>query len=302
MSKKRQTRKTGPSGNRQTMAANAPGRLYWPYFLGAFLSLVAAFWAYGPALSGPFIFDDRYLPFGTPSFPVDSFSAWLKGVRPVLMLSYWVNFQLSQFQPYSYHAFNVVFHTANAVLMFFAVRKVLEFAGVESQKRDALAAFAGLLFLLHPVNSESVSYVASRSENLSVLFFLGAFTVFLYQGAWGVTWTRAVLVLALFGAAAITKEHTIILPALLILTDYFWNPPFSIAGIRRNWKLYAPTAIGGVLVALYLSRTLRGAETAGFGVKDFTWYQYFFTQCRAFWVYVRLFVFPIGLHIDYDFP
>jgi tetratricopeptide (TPR) repeat protein len=284
------------------MAANAPARLYWPYFLGAFLSLVAAFWAYGPALSGPFIFDDRYLPFGTPSFPVERFSAWLKGVRPVLMLSYWVNFQLSQFQPYSYHAFNVVFHAANAVLMFFAVRKVLEFAGVESPKRDVLAAFAGVLFLLHPVNSESVSYVASRSENLSVLFFFGAFTVFLYQGASGITWTRAALVLALFGAAAVTKEHTIILPALLILTDYFWNPPFSIAGIRRNWKLYAPTTIGGVLVALYLSRTLRDAETAGFGVKDFTWYQYFFTQCRAFWVYVRLFVFPVGLHIDYDFP
>jgi len=45
---------------------------------------------------------------------------------------------------------------------------------------------------------------------------------------------------------------------------------------------------------------LRQAPTAGFGMKDFTWYQYFFTECRAFWVYIRLFLFPANLNIDYD--
>ena len=52
----------------------------------------------------------------------------------------------------------------------------------------------------------------------------------------------AAAVLALFGAALLSKEHTIVLPALLLLTDYWWNPGFSFKGIRANWKLYAPMA------------------------------------------------------------
>ncbi len=277
-------------------------RVLWPYFLGGFLSLVAAFWVYGPALNGPFIFDDRYLPFGVSNFPVDNMMAWLRGVRPVVMWTYWVNYRLSAFQPYSYHAFNVVFHAMNSVLLFFIVRKILELAEVERTRRDVLAVFAGALFLLHPVNTESVSYVASRTENLSVLLFFGAFALFLYRRGPEMAWIRSAIVLALFGLAVMSKEHTIALPALLLLTDYFWNRPFSLEGIRRNWRLYVPIAAGAILVGGYLAKGMRLAGNAGFGLKDFTWYQYFFTQCRAFWVYIRLFLLPVGLRIDYDFP
>jgi len=275
---------------------------YWPYAVGIFLALAIAFEVYGPSLYGPFIFDDEYLPFSVPNFPADSWRAWIAGNRPLLMLSYWVNFRLSGLQTFSYHVFNVIFHAADSVLLFFIARRIQEYANVEQMRRDVLAAFVAALFLLHPVNSESVGYVASRSENLSILFFFGAFALFLYRRAPEVTWTRAAFILALFALAALTKEHTIVLPALLLLTDYFWNPPFSFAGIRRNWRLYAPFAIGSILVGAFLVSKLRGAPTAGFGIKGLTWYQYFFTECRAFWVYIRLFLFPSGLRIDYDFP
>ena len=298
--KKQQPRKTGA----KSMAAviKTPQAAYWPYALGFFLALAAAFQVYGPSLYGPFIFDDQYLPFSVPNFPADAWRAWVSGNRPVLMLSYWVNFQLSGLQTFSYHAFNVIFHAADAILIFFIARKIQEFAGVERRRRDVLAVFAGALFLLHPANSESVGYVASRSENLSVLFFFSAFALFLYRREPQVTWMRAAFILTLFAAAALTKEHTIVLPALLLLTDYFWNPPFSFAGIRRNWRLYAPVSIAAVVVGAFLVTKLRGAPTAGFEVKGLNWYQYFFTECRAFWVYIRLFLFPAGLRIDYDFP
>ncbi|HLM97835.1 MAG TPA: tetratricopeptide repeat protein [Bryobacteraceae bacterium] len=305
--KKQQSKRIDRSAGRRATVAEVPQRTYWPYFLGGFLTLSVAFWVYGPALYGPFLFDDRTLPFGNGTFPVDEFLPWLKGVRPLVMLSYWMNYRLSQFQPYSYHAFNVIFHAANSILIFLIARKVLQFANVVSARRDVLAVFAGALFLLHPVNSESVAYITSRSEDLSVLLFLGAWTAFLYRPQAETTWARAALVLALFGAAAFTKEHTIVLPAVLLLTDYFWNPPFSFEGIRRNWRMYLPVAAGFALVVAYLVTTLRsailqGAGGAGFGLKDFTWYQYFFTECRAFWLYIRLFLFPAGLRVDYDFP
>ena len=279
-----------------------PGPVFWPYGLGFAIALIVAFEVYGPSLNGPFLFDDQYLIFMRPDFALDSLRAWISGVRPLLMFSYWVNYRLSGLHPLSYHAFNVLFHVMVSVLVFFIVRKILEWAQVDRLRRDVLAAFAGALFLLHPVNSESVGYVASRSENLSVLFFVGAFALFLYRRSVDITWRRTALVLVVFAAAVLSKEHTVVLPALLLLTDYFWNPPFSFAGIRRNWRLYVPVTLAAVLAALYLARQLSGATSAGFRIRDFRWYQYFFTECRAFWLYIRLFLFPAGLRIDYDYP
>ena len=108
--------------------------------------------------------------------------------------------------------------------------------------------------------------------------------------------------LVLFGAAALTKEHTLVLPALLLLTDYYWNPGFSFSGMRRNWRLYVPIALAAAGGLLYIAKVLTQAATAGFGLKELTWYQYFFTECRAFFVYLRLLVFPAGQNLDWEYP
>ncbi|HEV2687864.1 MAG TPA: hypothetical protein VGV35_04895, partial [Bryobacteraceae bacterium] len=157
-------------------------------------------------------------------------------------------------------------------------------------------------FLLHPLQTESVSYVASRSETLSLFFVLGAFTLFLYRKSAAVGWAIAAGVLVLFGAAVLVKEHTAVFPALLLLTDYYWNPGFSLQGIRRNWKLYAPIVVGAALAGAFVWRVLAGATSAGFHMKEFTWYQYFFTECRVIWHYLRLFLLPFDQNADYDIP
>jgi tetratricopeptide (TPR) repeat protein len=89
---------------------------------------------------------------------------------------------------------------------------------------------------------------------------------------------------------------------LLLLTDFFWNPGFSFEGMRRNWRLYALSVIAGFLGLAFVWTLLTRATSAGFGLNDFTWYQYFFTQCRAIWVYLRMYLLPFGQNIDYDFP
>lgn len=280
----------------------APSRQrYWAWLATA-LAALAAFEVYSPALNGPFLFDDIYLPFNLPDFPVDSLRAWLHGVRPLLMFSYWVNFRLWDLNPASYHAFNILFHAANAILVFCVVQRILWLAAVDRFKILLLAGFSAGLFLLHPIQTESVAYVASRSENFSLLLFLGAFALFLYRRSDAIQWPRAIAVVLLFGAAMLVKEHTLVLPALLLLTDYFWAPRFSFQGVRRNWRVYALMAAGGALGAVWVASVLQRAGTAGFGVKELAWHEYFFTQCRAIWVYLRMFLLPFGQNIDPDFP
>jgi predicted negative regulator of RcsB-dependent stress response len=275
----------------------------WPAALAMLAAVIAVFYVYGPAMSGPFLLDDSYLPYRLDNFANASLSDWMRGLRPLLMLSFWLNFQeVGSASTGPYHFVNVLLHLLNGGLAFLIVRKVLEWAHVDKSRLNILASFAAGLFLLHPLQTESVTYIASRSETLSVFFFLGAFTVFLYRRSVSASWLIAAFVLLLFGAACMSKEHAVVLPGLLLLTDYFWNPGFSVRGMRGNWKLYLPIAIGALVGLAFVGRVLRASNSAGFNLQDVTWYQYFFTQCRAFWRYVLLFFFPLGQNIDHDFP
>jgi protein O-mannosyl-transferase len=273
----------------------------WHYALAIVISAFVALTVYGPALRGEFLFDDSYLPFLDPRVadaPLLS-RAWL-GVRPFLMATYWLNYQTAGLNPYPYHVVSVLLHALNAVLAWLIVRRYLRLADPAGRLNELLAVFAGLLFLLHPAQTESVAYVASRSEALSIFFFLSALAVYLYRKGEAIGWARAFSVLILFGIACTVKEHTVVLPALLALTDYYFTTPFSTQGIRRNWRMYLPIVLIGAVGVIGVVKVLQSAETAGFRVKEFTWYQYLFTQFRSIWLYIRLYVFPVEQNGDYD--
>jgi tetratricopeptide (TPR) repeat protein len=270
----------------------------WLWAIGLLVGLFAALQVYGPALHGPFLFDDSYLPMNVPGFARNPFPVWLRGTRPLLMASYFVNQRLAGTDTAQYHEWNVLIHFLNALLVYFIVRKLLQLAAAPPN----LALFAAGLFLLHPLQTETVAYIAGRSDGLSSFFCFGAFALFLYRRSQAIAWPVALGVIALFGAAMATKENTVVFPALLLLTDYFWNPGFSFEGIRRNWRLYALMAAGSAIGAVKVLQVLAAASSAGFRVKDLTWYDYLFTQFRVFFTYLRLFVFPAGQTVDYDYP
>jgi tetratricopeptide (TPR) repeat protein len=276
------------------------GALYWVLAaLGAFVAALIAYW---PALRGEFVFDDMMLPFTAVEFSNAPLLHWVAGTRPVLMLSFWANYAVSGLEPMPYHFMNVVLHAAAAIFVFLVVRQILANAGESGTRREWLAGFAAGVFLLHPIQTESVAYVASRSEVLSVSLFYAAFGLFLYRRRNGIGWLDSIAVLTLFGAAVTTKEHAAVLPALLLLTDYYWNPPFSFAGIRRNWRLYSLTVAGATAASMWVLRVLRESDTAGLQLKEANWYEYLLTQGREIWLYLRLFLFPFGLNVDHDVP
>jgi protein O-mannosyl-transferase len=290
---------------RPAESKSAPGRSSWPWWLAAAAAVLLGFWVYTPALHGAFLFDDAVLPFALPSASAP-FMDWIRtsASRPVLYATYWLNSRMSGDDPYSYHVLNLVFHLIASTLVFFIVRRFVEWSWPESSsaRRNLLAGFAAAVFLLHPIQTEAVAYLAGRSDSLSVMLLLAAFAVFLYRPRRQISWSMVVVVLALFGAALLAKQHTIVLPALLLLTDYWWNPGFSWKGVRGNWKLYTTMIVGAVLVLFKYWDLIKSSPSAGFSLKAFTWYQYFFTQCRALFVYIGQFVLPVHLDADWDFP
>src|SRR5260370_4032721 len=160
-------------------------------------------------MNGQFLLDDTSLPYLNPSFVGAPLFAWIRGLRPLLMFSYWLNFQYADpgragmQDTFGYHFVNVILHFFNTILVFLATRKVMSWAGVEKWLCRVLAIFAGARFLLHPLQTEAVSYVASRSETLSVFFVLATLVVFVYRRGNVLGLGRSVAVLALFGAAVL---------------------------------------------------------------------------------------------------
>jgi tetratricopeptide (TPR) repeat protein len=274
------------------------------WYAAPLASLAVLFWVYGPTMHTPFLFDDVGQQFALSSAS-DPLTKWIGPVRPVLMFSYWVNTRISLDDTSSYHVFNVIIHALAGVFIFLVIRRLLKWAGAEERSRAPWAAFGALLFLLHPFQAESVAYISGRSDALCGMFACASFAAFLCRRSSAISWAGVLPVVLLFGAAVLTKEQAVVLPALFVLTDLWWNPDSPLRAVRANWKLYAVLALGAAGAVALFWNLIAGFGTggsAGFSMKELTWYQYLFTEFRAVFAYVFNFLLPVNLSVDWDFP
>jgi protein O-mannosyl-transferase len=214
-----------------------------PAIAAAVALLPAAFQVYAPALSGPFVFDDTFQPYRTPGFPTCTLSAWItrrSAAADVQLLA-----QLPDLakRRYGFHAANVLIHLLNSFLIFC---HRAETAHSRESSDWLLPAFAASGFP-----------AASHPDRIGVLYRRPVGSLERSSSSWRPSPSsytggrpRSPGRLGHRGAGccsaprSLTKEHTLVLPALLLLTDYYWNPGFSFSGIRRNWRLYVPIALG----------------------------------------------------------
>jgi len=271
----------------------------WAKLLAAALVLTGL--VYLPSLNGPIIFDDFHLPFSDPHAATASARFWIGGVRPLLMATYWLNYALSGTTTFSYHAVNLLIHAAVAVVVFFILQRILELASIE-KNAFLFSLFGAGVFLLHPLQSECAAYIAGRSELVSGLFVATAWLVFLNHFDSQTTMATALKILLLTAAALLAKESAISLPALLLVTDFYWSQSSLQHQLRSRWKLYVPIVFGGLLAAAAIIRSLDKAPSAGLSLENVTPFRYALTQCRAILTYLRLFLIPAGQSGDWQIP
>ena len=234
--------------------------------------------------------------------PDDSIGAWISGVRPVLMLSYWGNFQVSGTEPGIYHAFNVLLHALNSVLVFLFFWRVLLLVGIERDRSLWCAGIASCTYLVHPIQTEAVAYIAGRSELVCGFFALAALTVFSKDRTGAITWRRAGAVLFLYCCAILSKEHAVVLPAIFLTVDLVLRRQSLSEALKSGARLYGPIAAIGTAAVIGVVALLARSSTAGFNVPGMQWYEYLFTQFRVWILYLKLVVLPLGQNADYDIP
>jgi protein O-mannosyl-transferase len=195
------------------------------------LVAAAAFGAQLNAFRGAFQFDDFNVIVDNPA--VHSFGAWIAGaahgIRPLLKLTYMLNWT-SGAGLFGFHLFNAAVHAANAVLVYLLGRRM--FAGTiraGEENETAGPLLAALLFAVHPVQTESVTYVCGRSMSLMALLYLGSMWAYV-RGVESNRWMQLRVVSpGLFALAVLTKEVAVTLPAALCL----WEA--ARGGLRARW-------------------------------------------------------------------
>ncbi|HEV2970524.1 MAG TPA: tetratricopeptide repeat protein [Pirellulales bacterium] len=196
---------------------------------------LAALAAYANSFEGAFVFDDqgwiventtiRHLwPISDVLFPVDAARV---GGRPIVSLSLALNYALGGVNVWGYHAVNLAIHLAAALVLFGIVRRTLILPRLKDQfgaVATPLAAAVALIWVVHPLQTEAVTYVIQRAESLVGLFYL----LTLYCVIRGATsddrspqrrtlWYVAAVANCLLGMA--TKEVMFTAPVLILLYD-----------------------------------------------------------------------------------
>ena len=222
----------------------------------------------------------------------------LTGGRGLLMLTFAANSLVHGVQVWGYHLVNVVLHVLNGFLIFFIAKHIFRRATSDNIHTVLCAFFAAAVFLLHPVQTESVTYISSRSEVLSTLFYAGAFLIFIKVPNEKVGFFLSLVVGSVFLAALMSKETAITLPGVLVLYDFIFRADARIHPLLSRWRFYITFILGGSYATYYVAtRVLSGSIGAQEG--HLTAWSYFLTQTRVIVQYVRILFLPVKLNLDH---
>ncbi len=286
------------------------------------LLVVAAVGAYANSLEGPFIYDDdlaiarnegirRLWPPWEAMFPPAPNPA---AGRPVVGLTFAINYSLGGLDVRGWHLVNVAIHAGCALALFGVVRRTLSGPRLQRAFGSAatpLAFAAALVWTVHPLTTECVNYVTQRTESLAALFYLGALYCAIRsldagRPAW---WAAASVACCALGMGS--KEVMVTAPVMVLLYDvaYGGRPaslsqtPASCRGrllLRARIPLYAGlAATWGIFAALVAAGPRSSTIGFGHGVSGLA---YALHQGGMIATYLKLAVWPSGLLLDYGYP
>jgi tetratricopeptide (TPR) repeat protein len=240
---------------------------------------------------------ERLWPLGPVLFPpAHVFSAG----RPLLNLSFALNHAINGMSLAGFHLVNLAIHIAAALTLYGIVRRTLLRPGVRETfvgRAPWLALAAAALWTVHPLHTNSVTYISQRAESLMGLFYLLTLYGFIRSIEQPRSWWAAVSVVGCFAGAA-TKEVIATAPLMVLLYDRTFVAGTFASAWRARWRLHLALASSWLLLALLVFATKLEARGVGFSF-DYSWVGYAAIECQAIVRYLALSFWPFPLVFDY---
>jgi tetratricopeptide (TPR) repeat protein len=235
--------------------------------------------------------------------------------RPIGYFSFALNYHFFEYDVAWWRAINIAIHIGTALLVRWAIlllytSPVLE-NDASAKHKQGIALFTALLFVAHPLATQSVTYIVQRMASQAALFYLLSLALYLKArlGTGGAA--RIMFLLGAAGSAYLavnTKENAYTLPLAIALIE--------VCFLHKNWPFRIPEKYFPLLLAvpvILVAIALPFAEKMAPGVfksyppsplnqETITPYNYLFTQLSVILKYIQLLLLPLRQNLDYDFP
>ena len=271
---------------------------------------------YANTFSVPFLFDDADNITHVDAYHLKSFSLanlWHASTQGFLKhrlaanLSFALNVSLGGGDVRGFHLVNLLVHLATAFMLYRVLVSTLVLASVRKQlqgREREIALVAALIWAVHPVQTNSVTYIVQRMTAMSAFFTITALFCYLrgrltvispYR--WG--WFSACV--ACGGLGLLSKENAAILPVLVLAYEVYFLGDYQRG---RNWRRLLPWLAGGVVLLLmlamiYLGENMFSSIMAGYAKRDFTLGERLLTEARVIFLYLGLLVLPLPSRLNF---
>ena len=277
------------------------------YLCGVVLVVLAGIAAYTNSFSGTFVLDDHSWIIENPALRRFG-TAWIAALhssRPVLVLSLALNYRISGLQTWSYHAFNLLVHIAAALVLTEIVRRTLLRSPADriaAVTAATLSVVVGLLWVVHPLQTESVTYIIQRSESLMAIFYL-LVLLLVVIGAGSRKpqyWYGAAAICCVL--AVMTKPVAVTAPIIVLLYDRCFLAGSWREVFRNRWGLYVGLAMTWIVLAclLQIAPSIEWRESVGSSSARISPLTYGLTETGVVLHYLRLAIWPYPLSLEYD--
>jgi tetratricopeptide (TPR) repeat protein len=280
-----------------------------------FAIFIAGIIAYSNSFDCSIHFDDNNVFHSSVTAGSASIGDWLRlfPTRPIGMLTFAINYNIHKLDVWGYHLVNLIIHLTNAFLVWWLAWLTLStpvMKNAEINRHKTIVAFlTGLLFVTHPLATQSVTYIAQRFASLATLFYLLSLILFvqgkLWQGNRNIPWFLfgGSLICAVLGM--LTKEIVFTLPFAILLYDYCFlkTVPWKLE-IKDKSLIISFIMLLIFILLFFISQSLNIFDTQppdqGYAY-SISMKEYFLTQFSVILTYIRLFILPINQNLDYDY-
>jgi len=281
------------------------------------LIILSALLTYSNTFTSPFHFDDisqivEYQRIRDLSKFLD-----FEGVRYIGELSFALNYHFGGLNVFGYHLVNIVIHIINGILVWLLVTltfKSPKMGGVSGSPHPVglIALAAALLFVVHPIQTQAVTYIVQRYTSLATLFYLLSIVLFvkwrlqsLESGA-RFRWLFYFFSILSAVLAMKTKEISITLPFVIILIEFFffggrWRRAFFLLPYLLTLAII-PLVFINLDTDKPIGDIVGEVREASQETESISRGDYLLTQFRVIVTYIRLLFLPVKQNLDYDYP
>jgi tetratricopeptide (TPR) repeat protein len=204
---------------------------------------------------------------------------------PLAYLSYAIDYQIGGLSPQMYHVTNLVLHLVNVVLVYLVVSRLIG--------RPFVAHVVAVAFAVHPVNVDSISWVATRTNLLVSLFTLAALLVYL-RYVESKRWLHLGIAVGLFALSGLAKSSGAVLPLTLFLIDYLRGRGWSWRLLLEKIPFFAIAVGIGLVTLQFRDDTI---NPHGYNLLDRV-----ILICASLVAYLIRLFWPTDLALAYDYP